>query len=80
MIAVCQHEFPPLTRPVVDVDDESDLIRRAQQVHATIWSTVFGGDLTGPQYAVMLAVAGLVAAACMALCAAGWSRYLPAAP
>ena len=33
------------------------LIRRAQQVHATIWSTVFGGDLTGPQYAVLLAVA-----------------------
>ena len=33
------------------------LIRRAQQVHATIWSNVFGGDLTGPQYAVLLAVA-----------------------
>ena len=31
-------------------------------------------------YPVMLAVAGLVAAACTALCAAGWSRYLPAAP
>jgi MFS family permease len=31
-------------------------------------------------YPVMLAAAGLVAAACTALCAAGWSRHLPAAP
>jgi RNA polymerase sigma-70 factor (ECF subfamily) len=31
MIAVCPREVPPLTRPVVDADDESDLIRRAQR-------------------------------------------------
>ncbi len=50
---------PPIrTEPVVQIADSPGyLIRRAQQVHATIWSTVFGGDLTGPQYAVLLAVA-----------------------
>jgi len=51
-------EAPIRTEPVVQLAGSPGyLIRRAQQVHATIWSTVFGGDLTGPQYAVMLAVA-----------------------
>ena len=50
---------PPIrTEPVVQLAASPGyLIRRAQQVHATIWSNVFGGDLTGPQYAVLLAVA-----------------------
>ena len=50
---------PPIrTEPVVQLAGSPGyLIRRAQQVHATIWSTVFRGDLTGPQYAVLLAVA-----------------------
>lgn len=33
------------------------LIRRAQQVHAALWTSAFGGDLTGPQYAVLAAAA-----------------------
>lgn len=34
------------------------LIRRAQQVHTAIWAEEFGGDLTGPQYALVSVVAG----------------------
>jgi DNA-binding MarR family transcriptional regulator len=33
------------------------LLRRAQQVHTAIWSEEFSGDLTGPQYALVSAVA-----------------------
>ena len=33
------------------------LIRRAQQVHAGLWTSVFDGDLTSPQYAVLAAAA-----------------------
>lgn len=33
------------------------LIRRAQQVHSSLWSNHFGQELTGPQYAVLVAVA-----------------------
>ncbi len=29
------------------------LLRRAQQAHTAIWSQEFGGELTGPQYAVL---------------------------
>lgn len=32
------------------------LIRRAQQRHTVLWSREFGGDLTGPQYAVISAI------------------------
>ena len=32
------------------------LIRRAQQRHTLLWSQVFGGDVTGPQYAVLGAI------------------------
>lgn len=30
MTAVCQHDFPRLTRTIVELDDEPDLIRRAR--------------------------------------------------
>lgn len=33
------------------------LLRRAQQVHTAIWSEEFNGDLTGPQYALVSAIA-----------------------
>lgn len=33
------------------------LIRRAQQLHTRFWTEEFRGDLTGPQYAVLAAVA-----------------------
>jgi DNA-binding MarR family transcriptional regulator len=33
------------------------LIRRAQQIHGRIWGDVVGGELTGPQYAVLTALA-----------------------
>lgn len=33
------------------------LIRRAQQLHTRFWTEEFKGDLTGPQYAVLAAVA-----------------------
>ncbi|TDQ46951.1 DNA-binding MarR family transcriptional regulator [Actinomycetospora succinea] len=32
------------------------LVRRAQQRHTLLWSREFGGDLTGPQYAVICAI------------------------
>jgi len=32
------------------------LLRRAQQVHTALWSAEFGGDLTGPQYALLSAL------------------------
>lgn len=32
------------------------LIRRAQQVHTSLWSSVLDGDLTGPQYALLAAL------------------------
>lgn len=32
------------------------LIRRAQQVHTALWGREFGGDLTGPQYALLSAL------------------------
>ena len=32
------------------------LIRRAQQVHTTLWTARFDGELTGPQYAVLTAL------------------------
>lgn len=35
------------------------LIRRAQHVHNAAWATAFGGAVTGPQYAVLVAVARL---------------------
>lgn len=35
------------------------LIRRAQQFHASLWMRAFDGDLTGPQYAVLAALAGV---------------------
>lgn len=34
------------------------LIRRAQQVHTTYWAEELNGTLTGPQYAVLVALAG----------------------
>lgn len=34
------------------------LIRRAQQRHTALWTSEFNGDLTGPQYAVISAIAG----------------------
>ena len=34
------------------------LIRRAQQVHTTLWGEQFGGELTGPQCAVLFVVSG----------------------
>jgi DNA-binding MarR family transcriptional regulator len=34
------------------------LLRRAQQVHTEIWSSTVGADVTGPQYATLVAVAG----------------------
>jgi DNA-binding MarR family transcriptional regulator len=33
------------------------LIRRAQQVHTSIWAESLGGQLTGPQYSVLVALA-----------------------
>lgn len=33
------------------------LIRRAQQVHSGLWTTEFGGEITGPQYAVLSVLA-----------------------
>lgn len=33
------------------------LIRRAQRVHTAEWNSVFGSELTGPQYATLLAIA-----------------------
>jgi DNA-binding MarR family transcriptional regulator len=33
------------------------LIRRAQQIHGKIWGNVVGAELTGPQYAVLAALA-----------------------
>lgn len=33
------------------------LIRRAQRVHTTIWSETVPGDVTGPQYSVLAAIA-----------------------
>lgn len=33
------------------------LIRRAQQVHTTLWAEVVGAEVTGPQYAVLAALA-----------------------
>lgn len=52
------HEVPHLT---VDAEaawarlgsSPGHLIRRAQQVHTSQWSTEFGQELTGPQYAVL---------------------------
>jgi len=32
------------------------LLRRAQQAHTAIWAAEFGGDLTGPQYAMLSAL------------------------
>lgn len=34
------------------------LLRRAQQAHTALWSQEFGGELTGPQYAVLSVLAG----------------------
>lgn len=34
------------------------LLRRAQQVHTELWSATVGMDVTGPQYATLVAVAG----------------------
>ena len=33
------------------------LIRRAQRVHTALWNSVFGSEVTGPQYATMVAIA-----------------------
>lgn len=33
------------------------LLRRAQQVHTSIWADTFAGEVTGPQYAVLAALA-----------------------
>lgn len=33
------------------------LIRRAQRVHTALWNKVFGSEVTGPQYATMVAIA-----------------------
>lgn len=46
------------TLPVVGTwSAPGHLIRRAQRVHTALWNTVFGSELTGPQYATLLAVA-----------------------
>lgn len=43
--------------PALPVDTTlGHLIRRAQQVHTAVWSATMGGDLTGPQYALLSAV------------------------
>jgi MarR family transcriptional regulator, lower aerobic nicotinate degradation pathway regulator len=34
------------------------LLRRAQQVHTEAWSRILSGRVTGPQYAILVAVAG----------------------
>lgn len=33
------------------------LLRRAQRVHTALWNELFGSELTGPQYAALIAVA-----------------------
>lgn len=33
------------------------LIRRAQRVHTALWNKVFGSEVTGPQYATLVAIA-----------------------
>ena len=33
------------------------LLRRAQRVHTAVWNSTFGAELTGPQYATLLAIA-----------------------
>ncbi len=48
----------PISGPMLELDTTPGyLIRRAQQVHAALWTSVFDGDLTGPQYAVLAAAA-----------------------
>ena len=45
--------------PVLPLDATlGHLIRRAHQVHTALWTAQFHGDLTGPQYAVLSALAG----------------------
>ncbi|WP_224391030.1 MarR family winged helix-turn-helix transcriptional regulator [Pseudonocardia sp. ICBG1293] len=45
--------------PMLSLDQASGhLIRRSQQRHTLLWSQEFHGDLTGPQYAVICAIAG----------------------
>lgn len=41
------------TNLVLNLDAPGHLIRRAQQVHTATWSSEFGGELTGPQYAAL---------------------------
>jgi DNA-binding MarR family transcriptional regulator len=49
---------PVSAGPMLELDTTPGyLIRRAQQVHAALWTSVFGGDLTSPQYAVLAAAA-----------------------
>ncbi|MGF0313306.1 MarR family winged helix-turn-helix transcriptional regulator [Rhodococcus sp. IEGM1428] len=44
--------------PMLELDTTPGyLIRRAQQVHAALWTSVFAGDLTSPQYAVLAVAA-----------------------
>jgi MarR family transcriptional regulator, lower aerobic nicotinate degradation pathway regulator len=45
------------THPVLALGDApGHLVRLAQQRHTQLWSEEFGGDLTGPQYAVIASV------------------------
>lgn len=46
-------------QPLLALDEAAGhLIRRTQQRHTMVWNKEFGGDITGPQYAVISAVAG----------------------
>lgn len=47
-------DFPGVIEPRSSI---GHLIRRAQQLHGRFWSEEFNGDLTSPQYAVLVAVA-----------------------
>lgn len=47
----------PGPSPVLPLDTTcGHLIRRAQQVHTSLWSAELNGDLTGPQYALLSAI------------------------
>ncbi|NWJ72704.1 winged helix-turn-helix transcriptional regulator [Pseudonocardia sp. ICBG1122] len=63
-LALLGYEGDPPARPREDVDAGLDLattpghlIRRAQQAYVARWTHTFGGSLTGPQYALLCALA-----------------------
>jgi DNA-binding MarR family transcriptional regulator len=49
---------PPNELPILSFDRTPGyLIRRSQQVHGTVWARHVGTEVTGPQYAVLVALA-----------------------